>query len=113
MDIGPLGPQFNAVGSTEYNVYLPQLNPSIPPIHGYPKLFGSIREYVEMFMAGLPVGSTALESVLSDTVVSRFLLMSIAELERAIGVLIIPRTIKCNALMRGFVFGQDFDRDVA
>jgi hypothetical protein len=113
MNIGPLGPQFSTVGSETYNVYLPQLSPEYPPIHGFPTMFGSVSEYIKMFLAGLPVGSTALESVLSDEVVSRFLLMSVAELEKAMGVFIVPRVIKANATMRGFRFAQDFDRDVA
>jgi len=109
MATGPLGPRFNTIGNSESQVYLPLYNPDYPSV--YPPTFPwrDVHEFVQTFLAGLPFGSTAIESLFSDDVVRRFVGYSVAEIERYLGVFIQRRQIICNAGMRGFIYGQDYD----
>ncbi len=107
MDVGPLGPQFNTLGNTETQVYLPLYNPDYPSV--YPPVQNDIftpRSFTQQFLAGLPVSSSVINSIIPDEVVMRFIGYSIAEIERSLGVFIQRRQVIANAGMRGFRYGS-------
>lgn len=90
-------------------VYLPLYNPDHPMVYPPTYPWKDAHEYIETFLAGLPVGAAEIKSYISEDVINRFIGYSVAEMERYLGVFIQRRQIIANATMRGFRYGVDFD----
>ena len=106
MATGPLGPQFASQGNRDMQVYLPLYNPDHPMVYPPTYPWKDAHEYIETFLAGLPVGAAEIKSYISEDVINRFIGYSVAEMERYLGVFIQRRQIIANATMRGFRYGS-------